>query len=83
MLAIVEQQHEPFTPKGIGDALDRDAPPAQIEPQCRGNRSRNKIGIGQRRQLGDPHPVGKFPEQMSHDLDAKARLADPAFADQG
>jgi len=58
MLAIIEQQHKPLTSEGTCNGFDRNTSPAQIEPQCRRDRGWNKIGIRQRCQLGNPHPVG-------------------------
>ena len=60
MLAIVEHEEQPLRAEHVRDTLGRDCTPGKLEPEGPGHRDRDESRIGQRRQLGDPHPVGKF-----------------------
>ena len=58
-------------------------PEGSSSPSAVTDGDRDEVGIRQRRQLDDPNPVGKSRQQVSRNLDAEARLADAARADQG
>jgi len=59
MLAIVEHEHELLRAESVRNTFGRYRTSGEIEAEgcCHGNR--NKLGIGQRRQLRDPSPVDK------------------------
>ena len=82
MLAIVEHEEQPLRAEHVRDTLGRDRTSGKLEPECCGNGDGDESGISQWRQLGDPHPVGKFRQQLARDLEAETRLADPSLTGQ-
>jgi hypothetical protein len=83
MLAIVEHQQKPLRGERIRDAIRRCNVTAEIETERGGDGDRHEVGIRQRRELDNPDPVGEFGQQPPSDLEAEARLADPAGTRQG
>ena len=60
MLAIVEHKHELLRTERIRDGLRRYLTRSEFEPERGGDGDRDEVGIGQRRQLGGPDPIGEF-----------------------
>ena len=58
VLAVVEHEQELLAAQRRGHALRRAGAGWQREPERGGDRDRDQLGIGQRRQLGDPDAVG-------------------------
>ena len=56
---------------------------AKIEPDRRGNGDGHEAGIGDRRELGQPHTVGKLRQEPARRSESEPRLADAASAGQG
>ena len=48
--------------------LRRNLAAAKLEPDSGGNRGGNQPGIGERRELGQPHAVGKVRQQLARKL---------------
>ena len=83
MLAIVEHQHQLLGAERVGDGWRRCHARSELEPERGGDGDRNELGIGQRRELDGPNPIGKSRQQVSCDLQAEPCLADAAGAGQG
>ena len=83
MLTIVEHEHELLRAEPVRNTFGRYRTSGEIEAEgcCHGGR--DKLGIGQGRQLRDPNPVDKSRQQVSCDLAAEACLADTSRTDQG
>ena len=71
-----------FERERVRDAMRRRRARSEFEPERGGDGDRDEVGIGERRELDDPDPVGKFRQQVSCDLEAEPRLADAAGAGQ-
>ncbi|HTC58724.1 MAG TPA: hypothetical protein VK691_01230, partial [Solirubrobacteraceae bacterium] len=82
MLAIVEQEHQLLPAERIRDTFGRHSARGELQPERRGDRDWDKLGIGERRELGDPGSIDKFRQKMPHDLDREVGLADPSLARQ-
>ncbi|HEV7995172.1 MAG TPA: hypothetical protein VGP52_02820 [Stellaceae bacterium] len=80
MLAGVQHQQQPSVAKSLRHAPRRNLAAAKIEPDRCGGGGRNQCGIGKRRELGQPHAVGKFRQQPARDGEGEPRLADAACA---
>jgi len=83
VLAIVEHEHQLLPAERIRDTFGRHSARGEFEPKRRGHGDRDKLGIGERRELGDPGSIGKFRQKMPRDLDAEVRLADPSLTPSG
>ena len=57
MLAIVQHEHELLRAKRVHDTLERDRTGSEIEAQGCRHGDRDKGGIGERRQVHEPHTV--------------------------
>ncbi len=76
MLTIVQQEHQPLRPECIGYTLRGRRADGQLQSQGGSDRDKDEVGLGERPQLGDPDPVGKFRQQEPRNLEAQCRLAD-------
>ena len=83
MLAIVEHKHELLRAERVRDGLRRCRARSEFEPERGSDGDRDEVGIGQRRQLDGPNPIGEFRQQVSCDLKAEPGLADASGAGQG
>ena len=72
-LTIVEHEHELLRAEPARNTFGRYRTSGEIEAEgcCHGGR--DKLGIGQRRQLRDPNPVDKSRQQVSCDLTLSQR----------
>ena len=82
MLAVVDHQQDSPGPQVLQEHIDGPPRGLQLESQCCQNRSGNGVGIGERGQLDQPHPVGSISSEQPRDLDREARLAYASGADQ-
>ena len=82
VLAIVEDEQEAPPAERRRHPLGRLRGGGEREPERDRDGDRHQPGIRERRELGDPHPVGEARELLPRDLQAQPRLADAAGADQ-
>jgi len=59
VLATIEHEQEPLRAERARDPFGCYCTADNLEPEGSGDADWNKIGIGQRPELGDPHSVGK------------------------
>ena len=83
MLAIIEHKQELLRAERTRDPFGCYRTAGDLEPERSSDGDRDKVGIGQRPELGDPHPVGKVGSQVTRDLEAQSRLPDASSSDQG
>jgi hypothetical protein len=83
MLAGVQHQQQLPIGERLRYALRRNLTRAKLEPDRSGNRGGNERGIGERRELDQPHPVGKLRQHSTCHREREPRLADAAGASQG
>jgi hypothetical protein len=79
VLAIVEHEQKLLPAACLRYALRRDR---GAKPDRSGDRAGNKIGIGKRRQVSEPHPISKVRQQLMRDRHREPRLANAAGAGQ-
>jgi hypothetical protein len=82
MLAIVDHEHQLLPAERIRDTFGRHSARGELETERCGHGDRNKLGIGDRREFGDPGSIGKFRQKTPRDLDTEVRLADPSLTRQ-
>jgi len=83
MLAIIEHKQELLRANLARDPLRCYRTDGNLKPERSSDGDRDKVRIGQRPELGDPHSVGKIGSQVTRDLETQSRLADASSSDQG
>ncbi len=83
MLAGIQHQQQPPAGEHLRHPLYRNLTAAKLKPECSRNRGRNKGGIAERRELRQPHAVGKVRQQLACEREGNPCLADSAGAGQG
>ena len=71
-----------FVPRAEATRSVDSAPAESVSPSATATVTGNEAGIGERRELGDPHPVGVTRHQLARGLQAQPGLADTAGPDQ-
>jgi hypothetical protein len=80
VLTVVEDQEELSRGEEIDHRLEVGAPATHGGLEGSGDLDDDLIGIGQRRQLHQPRPIGVGADEMAGDLDRQRGLAHPAHA---
>jgi len=83
MLAIIEHKQELLRAERSRNTFRCHCAGGEIEPEHPSDGDRDKVGIGQNPELGDPHPIGKPGQHLARDLAAQSALADTSRSDQG
>jgi hypothetical protein len=83
MLTRVQHQQQPTPGECLRHALRRNLPGTEFKPKRRGNRGGNQARIDDRREVDQPHTVGKLRQALASECEGQPRLADAASAGQG
>jgi hypothetical protein len=63
VLASIQHQQQPSAGEHLRHTMRRHFAAAKIEPDRRGDRDGHEAGIGDWRELGQPHTIGKVRQQ--------------------
>ncbi len=82
MLAIIEHKQEMLRAELARDPFRRYPTADNLDPERSSDGDWDKVGIGQRPELGDPHAVRKVGSKAARDLEAQSRLPNASSSDQ-
>ena len=82
MLAIVKHDQCPARSEMGATRLQRRHPRQRTDPEGRGQRVAQQLGLGQRRQVDPPSPVGVVAQTVGHRLQCETGLSTAARARQ-
>ncbi len=83
VLAVVEDHQESTAGERVGQGLGDRHVGAGRDPECGGERVGNRIRVGDRRELDQPHTVGEFVGEARADREREPCLADTTHAGEG
>ena len=83
MLEVVQHQQHAPVPDQPGDAFDRLFPGHALDPEGAGDSRSDQLGIPDRDQTGERHPVWELIGERRGDFQRETGLADPTGAGQG
>ncbi len=83
VLAVVEDDQDVLRDQGVEQGLQGGPAGLRDDPERSGDGRRHGLGVGDRGQFDQPHPVAAAVEQLGGHLQAQPRLAAPAGPGQG
>jgi hypothetical protein len=83
MLAGIEHQQQAPAGERLRHAVCRSFAAAELQADSGSHRGRDQPGIGEGRELGQPHAVGKVRSQLAGECERQRCLADAAGPGQG
>ena len=83
LLEVIEHEQQLLVPKVILERLKQRAIGRDSQPKSVGDLLSQRFGVGQGRQIDEPHTIGEAWKDCRRDLEAQSRLARAPRPGQG